>query len=86
MQAKCSKCSAPIALADSVELFEGRLAHVDCRRVRTLTAAERALVVLYCSDHIVAECLSCDRHYRFGELGSDMLGGGRTFALAVVRT
>src|SRR5215470_2623712 len=79
MQVQCSKCSEPIALADIVELFDGRLAHVDCRRVRTLTAAERALVVLYCPGHIVAECLSCNRRYRFAELGSDMLGGGSNF-------
>jgi hypothetical protein len=78
MQLNCSKCSAPIALTDSVEFFEAGLAHADCKRVRTLSAQERALVFVYCGGHQVAHCLPCDQRYRFTELATDILGGGAT--------
>ena len=78
MQVKCSKCSEPIALTDSVEFFESGLAHVDCKRVRTLSPQERALVFVYCGGHQVAHCLPCDQRYRFTELATDILGGGQT--------
>ena len=78
MQVKCSKCSEPIALTDSVEVLEAGLAHMDCRRVRTLSPQERALVFVYCGGHQVAHCLACDQRYRFTELATDILGGGET--------
>ncbi len=78
MQVDCSKCLAPIALTDIVELFDGHLAHVDCKRVRTLTHEERALVLIYCVGHHVAHCLACDRRFRFTELATDVFGASRT--------
>jgi hypothetical protein len=78
MQVNCSKCSKPIALTDVIQLSAGHLVHVDCKRVRTLTAEERSLVFVYCSAHAVAQCLSCGLSFRFGELAADTLGGGRT--------
>jgi hypothetical protein len=75
MQVKCSKCSRPITLTDIIESSRGRLSHVDCKRPGTLTVEERALIFIYCSDHAVARCLSCDVSLRFTELGADVLGG-----------
>lgn len=75
MQVTCSKCSRPIALTDSIELSEGHLSHVDCTRLSTLTPAECQLVFVYCFDHVVAECPACHASYRFGQLGSDPIGG-----------
>jgi hypothetical protein len=77
MQVKCSKCSLPIALTDIVEAPDGRLSHIDCQRPHTLTVEERALLLLYCSAHVVARCLSCDQSFRFNALASDLLGGTR---------
>jgi hypothetical protein len=78
MQVKCSKCDQPIALSDIIESSDGRLSHVDCHRPRTLTPDERALLFVYCSDHVVAQCLSCGLSFRITELAADPLGGGRT--------
>ena len=78
MQVNCSKCSQPIALTDVIELFEGHLAHVDCKRAQGLTPEERAVLFVFCSSHPVAHCLPCGQHYRFTELAADILGGGRT--------
>lgn len=77
MQVKCSKCSQPIALTDIIEIESSdvSLSHVDCRRPRTLTADERALLFVYCFDHIVAQCLTCSLSFRMTELAADPLGG-----------
>jgi len=32
MQVKCSKCAQPIGLTDIIELKNGHLSHVDCKR------------------------------------------------------
>jgi hypothetical protein len=78
MQVNCSKCSRPITLTDVIELFEGHLAHVDCKRAQGLTPEERAVLFVFCSSHPVAHCLPCGQDYRFTELAADILGGGRT--------
>ena len=41
---------------------------------RRLTPEERHLLILYCSDHIVAQCLSCGLSFRLMELASELLG------------
>jgi hypothetical protein len=74
MQVKCSKCSESIALSDIIESHDGRLSHVDCKRPHTLTAEERALLFVYCSDHVIAHCLGCDMRFRMTELAADPLG------------
>lgn len=76
MQVNCSKCSRPIFLADVIESSAGRLSHLDCRRAQGLTPDERALLFVYCFDHVVARCLSCNLDFRMTELAADMLGGG----------
>ena len=75
---KCSKCSEPIALSDIIESHDGRLSHLDCKRPHTLTAEERALLFVYCSDHYVAHCLGCDIRFRMTELAADPLYSRRT--------
>jgi hypothetical protein len=42
-----------------------------------LTPEERADLLRVCSDHAIASCPSCQRTYRFNELGSDFLGRRR---------
>jgi len=78
MQVQCSECSQPIALSDTIESDNGRLSHVDCQRPRVLTPAERALVFVYCTGHVVARCPACDISLRSTELGADILGGSCT--------
>ena len=73
MQVRCSTCSEPIAITDIIEPQNGRLSHVDCNRPHTLTAEERALLFLYCSDHGVAHCFGCDIRFRMRELAADPL-------------
>ncbi len=75
---RCSKCSEPIALSDAIESSDGRLSHVDCMRPGALTPVERALVFLYCANHVVADCVPCNKSYRFTELSSEVLGTGGT--------
>jgi hypothetical protein len=75
MQVKCSKCAHPILLTDIIESADGWLAHLDCSRPNGLTPNERALLFLYCFNHAVARCLSCDVSFRFTELAADPLGG-----------
>jgi hypothetical protein len=75
MQVDCSKCSRPIFLADVVESSGGRLSHLDCQRAQGLTPEERALLFVYCGEHIVARCLSCNLDFRMTQLAADVLGG-----------
>ena len=75
MQLKRTKCFQPIALTDVIESNKGRLSHVDCKRPQGLTPEERALVFVYCSDHVVARCPACDRSFRFWELAASLMRG-----------
>jgi hypothetical protein len=78
MQANCATCSQAIALTDIIELNNGRLSHVDCKRPQVLTPEERALVFVYCSGHVVARCPACDVSFRYTQLAADMVGGSRS--------
>ena len=78
MQVKCSKCGQLIALSDIIESSNGHVSHVECTRPRTLTADERHSLFVLCSDHVVAQCLSCALSFRMMELAADLFGGGRT--------
>jgi hypothetical protein len=75
MQVNCPRCSRPISVTDVVQLSNGRLQHLDCARSGGLTPEERALLFVYCSDHVVARCLSCDISYRYTELAADLFDG-----------
>src|SRR5262245_2877799 len=85
MQVQCSKCLQLIALSDIVDSSGGRLSHVNCTRPRTLTMDERTLLFVYCTDHVVAQCLSCGLSFRLAELAADPLGGGRAYQCARCR-
>ena len=73
MQVKCSKCGQRIWVTDNVESSSSGLSHVECARPRNLTPEERHLLFVYCSEHVVAECLPCGLKFRMGELGADPL-------------
>jgi len=75
MHTQCPRCSQPIATTDVIDFYNGRMSHLDCRRPQTLTPAERSLVFVYCSEHVVARCLACDLRFRFDELAADFLAG-----------
>jgi hypothetical protein len=78
MQVDCWKCSIPIALTDAIKSSDGHLSHVDCKRPQVLTPEERALLFVYCSNHVVTYCVLCNMKYRFTELGADVYGSSRT--------
>jgi hypothetical protein len=75
MQVKCSKCGRPIALAAIIESSAGKLSHLDCARSQGLSPEERALLFVYCSDHVVTRCLSCDLDFRMTQLAADPFDG-----------
>ena len=80
MQVKCTKCSQPIALTDIVESSQGRLSHANCVQPRKLTMDERTLLFVYCTDHVIAQCLPCGLSVRLADLAADPLGdGGRAY-------
>ena len=77
MKVNCLKCSRPIALTDIIESSNGRLSHVDCQRPHVLTPEERALIYLYCLDHVVAQCPICEVSFRFTDFAADIFGASR---------
>ena len=74
MKLNCPKCSRPIVVSDVIELSNGVLSHVDCARPQNLTAEERALLFVFCSNHAVAQCLACGLSFRLLDLAADGLG------------
>src|SRR5512138_1003674 len=76
MQVRCATCSRPISVTDVVQSSGGSLSHLDCARAHGLTPEERALLFVYCSDHLVARCHSCGLAFHMTELAADPLGGG----------
>ena len=73
---QCPRCSRPITLDDSViALRDGRASHLDCRMPRALNADERAVLIFYCFDHLVADCVRCRRGFREIELVTDYVRG-----------
>ena len=79
MQVQCSKCLQLIALTDIIESSEGRLSHANCAQPRTLTTDERILLFVYCTGHVVAQCLPCGLSFRIAGLAADPLGGDRAY-------
>lgn len=75
MRVNCSKCSRPIVVTDVIECSNGHVLHLDCLRPHALTAEERALLFVYCSNHAVAQCLACGISLTLSELAADTLGG-----------
>ena len=80
MQVNCPRCSRPISVTDVIQLSNGRLQHLDCARSGGLTPEERALLFVYCSEHTVARCLSCDRDFCMTHSLPICSTAGRTYA------
>ena len=72
--ATCPECSRPISPEDTIVFGRRLLGHLDCRRPRVLSAEERILLVIYCRDHQVAECVRCTRRFHLREVASLDLG------------
>jgi hypothetical protein len=64
-----------VAPGDTLIFHEGRAFHLDCNRPRMLTPEERAILLAYCAEHVVATCLACGRGFYLGALASEPLGG-----------
>ena len=75
MRVNCRKCSRPISVTVVIQSSDGRLQHLDCARSKGLTPEERALLFVFCSDHVVARCLACDISYRYTEPAADLFDG-----------
>src|SRR2546422_11076547 len=73
---QCPLCSRQIMADHSViALRDGRVSHLDCRMPRALSADERAVLIFYCFDHPVADCVRCRRRFREIELATDYVNG-----------
>jgi hypothetical protein len=66
----CPQCSRMIAPEDTIVFRYGVLGHLDCRRPRVLSAEELTLLLIYCRDHPVAECIRCTGTFHLREVVS----------------
>ena len=78
MDIKCPLCQQVISPDDTVASVGYGLAHVDCKRPRSLSPEEHVLLYVYCWDHAVAECITCGASFRQEDLGADPFGS-RTY-------
>ena len=71
----CPQCSRTISPEDTIVFGFGIVGHLDCRRPRVLSAEERTLLLIYCRDHPVAECVRCAGKFHLREVASiDQVG------------
>jgi hypothetical protein len=75
----CPQCSQTISPEDTIVFRHRLLGHLDCRRPRVLSAEECTLLVIYCRDHHVAECLRCARRFHLQEIAAPDSFGVRTY-------
>ena len=75
----CPQCSRTISPDDTIVFRRRLLGHLDCRRPRVLSAEERTLLVIYCRDHHVVECIRCVRRFHLQEVASLDSFGVRTY-------
>ena len=68
--ATCPECYRLISPGDTIVFGHGRLGHLDCRRPRVLSAEERTILLIYCRDHTVAQCVHCGQQFRLPEVAS----------------
>jgi hypothetical protein len=74
----CPNCSRTISPDDTIVFNRRLLGHLDCRRPRVLSAEERTLLLIYCRDHHVAECVRCGGRFYLQEVASLDSFGVRT--------
>lgn len=84
--ATCPECSRTISPDDTVVFRRRLVGHLDCRRPRVLSAEERTLLIIYCRDHEVAECVRCGRKSRLPEAASRDSFGVRLHACPACHT
>jgi len=71
----CPQCSRTISPEDTIVFRHRLLGHLDCGRPRVLSAEERTLLLIYCRNHHVAECVRCAGRFHLREVASiDSLG------------
>ena len=66
----CPTCSRTISPDDTIVFGYGPLGHLDCRRPRLLSTEERTLLLIFCRDHQVAECVRCAGRLHLQEVAS----------------
>ena len=66
----CPNCSRTISPDDTIVFNRRLLGHLDCRRPRVLSAEERTLLLIYCRDHHVAECVRCAGRFHLQAVAS----------------
>jgi len=71
---KCARCLQVITPDDTFAFDRGQAAHLDCRKPRDLSHEERALLFMYCYEHVTVTCPDCARQLRQSELAADLLG------------
>ena len=71
----CPQCSGVVSPRDTILVRNRHLVHLDCTRPRMLSADERAVLLSFCVDHTVAQCLACASSFHLGELSADSLAG-----------
>jgi hypothetical protein len=74
----CPKCSRMFQTGDTVRFGRGRPSHLDCHRPHTLSTEERALLFLFCREHLLGECPKCSGKYWLPTPPSDLIGVGPT--------
>jgi ribosomal protein L37AE/L43A len=74
----CPHCSRAISPDDTIVFSRRLLGHLDCRRPRVLSAEERTLLIIYCRDHHVAECVRCRGRFYLQEVAALDSFGVRT--------
>ncbi len=73
-ESTCPRCWQVLSPDDTIERDGGRVVHLDCRRPRRLSFAERSLLYQYCWNHVAGECVSCGQRFRQDELLSGLFG------------
>ena len=71
----CPQCSGVISPRDTLLVRNRHLVHLDCTRPRMLSPDERAVLLSFCVDHAVAQCLACASSFHLGQLTADPLAG-----------
>src|SRR4029453_16847657 len=66
----CPNCSRTISPDDTIVFGDVRLGHLVFLRRRVLSTEERTLLLIFCRDHQVAECVRCAGRFHLQEVAS----------------
>src|SRR4029434_6522118 len=71
----CPQCTRTLSPEDTIVFGHGLLGHLDCRRPLVLSAEEHTVLLIFCREHHVAECVHCAARFHLRELAPfDSLG------------